>query len=110
MMSDLDRLPDEAWVVRCGLPPFTNRPLIEACRRHPQGPYGVSIQAAVGLTMEQLATACQNKWVGYTTVRAIREMGYDVVRTSGEYQHATVVVPEDWEIQAAIELTRQFQP
>ena len=53
--------------------------------------------AQVGPTVEQLAIVCSNKSVGFTTVAQIRIMGYEVVRTSGEAHHATVVVPEDWD-------------
>ena len=73
------------------------------------GCYGFSVQAEVGLTVEQLATACSNKSVGFTTVAEIRIMGYQVLRTSGEAHHATVVVPEDWTADAAAELARIFR-
>ena len=53
------------------------------------------------LTVEQLAVVCRNKYVGFTTVGEIRKMGYEVVRTSGEGWHATVVVPEEWAWEAA---------
>jgi hypothetical protein len=108
-MRSLERLPDEALVVRCGLPPFEKSPLDHGCRHHPDGVYGFSVQAALGLTAEQLATACWNKSVGFTTVAEIRIMGYEVVRTSGEAHHATVVVPEDWSADAAAALARIFQ-
>jgi hypothetical protein len=71
--------------------------------------YGFSVQAAVGLTVEQLATECRNRSVGFTTVAQIRIMGYEVVRTSGEAHHATVVVPEDWSADAAAGLAAIFQ-
>jgi hypothetical protein len=109
-MEDRERIPDESLVVRCGLPPFVDSPLVRGCRRHPDGPYGFSVQTAPGLTVEQLATACRNKSVGYTTVGTIREMGYDVVRTGHYFYHATVVVPEEWSTEAAEELTRLFLP
>ena len=108
-MESLDRLPDEALVVRCGLPPFVTSPLERGCRHHPDGVYGFSVQAAVGLTVEQLAAACRNKSIGFTTAAEIRIMGYEVVRTSGEAHHATVVVPEDWGADGAAELARIFQ-
>jgi hypothetical protein len=82
-MSNPNPVADEAVVVRCGLSPFVNSVLDRACRRHPDGHFGFSVQAAVGLTVEQLATACSNNSVGFTTVREIRIMEYDVVRTSG---------------------------
>jgi hypothetical protein len=43
-------------------------------RREPDAParvFGFSVQAAVGLTVEQLATVCRNKRVGFTTVAKI---------------------------------------
>ena len=109
-MANPEPVPDEAVVVRCGLPPFVNEPrCISACRHHPDGCYGFSVQAEVGLTVEQLATACSNKSVGFTTVAEIRIMGYEVLRTWGEAHHATVVVPEDWTADAAAELARIFR-
>lgn len=108
-MAEGERLPDEAVVVRCGLPPFRDSPLNRGCRHHPDGFFGFSVQASVGMTVEQLATACFNKSVGFTTVAKIRIMGYEVVRTSGEAYHATVVVPEDWGADAAEELARIFE-
>jgi hypothetical protein len=107
-MAEGDLLPDDALVVRCGLPPFVNSPLARGCRRHPVGLFGFSVQAA-GLTVQQLATACSNKSVGFTTAGEIRMMGYPVIRTSGEAHHATVVVPVDWSIDAAEQLARIFQ-
>jgi hypothetical protein len=108
-MADQERLADEAVVVRCGLPPFVDSPLDRGCRHHPDGFFGFSVQAAVGLTVEQLAEACRNRSVGFTTVAKVRIMGYEVVRTSGEAHHATVVVPEDWSTEAAAELARTFE-
>ncbi len=108
-MAEGDSLPDDAVVVRCGLPPFVNSPLDRGCRRHPVGLFGFSVQAAVGLTVQQLATACSNNSVGFTTVGEIRIMGYEVVRTSGEAHHATVVVPVDWSADAAEQLALIFQ-
>jgi hypothetical protein len=48
--------------------------------------------------------------VGYTTVGTIRGLGYEVISTSGDFHHATVVVPEDWSPVAAEELARLFRP
>jgi hypothetical protein len=74
-MAEDELLPDDAVVVRCGLPPFVNSPLERGCRRHPVGLFGFSVQAAVGLTVEQLAIVCRNKIVGFTSVAEIRIMG-----------------------------------
>ena len=65
---------------------------------------GPVVQAASGLTVERLASVCRNNSVGFTTVARIRITGDEVVRTSGEAHHATVVVPEDWSAEAAAEL------
>jgi hypothetical protein len=107
-MAEESQLPDDAVVVRCGQPPFNANPLARACRRHPSGYFGFSVQAAVGRTVEQLAEACSNSTVGFTTVATIRIMGYEVVRTRGEAYHATVVVPVGWTHAAAEELARVF--
>jgi len=108
-MAEGDPLSDDALVVRCELPPFVNSPLDRGCRWHPVGLFGFSVQASAGLTVQQLATACFNKSVGFTTAGEIRIMGYEVVRTSGEAHHATVVVPVDWSADAAEQLARIFQ-
>jgi hypothetical protein len=109
LMATLAQVAGEAFVVRCGLPPFVNSPLELGCRRHPEGPFGFSVQAEVGLTVDQLAVACVNKNVGFTTATEIRIMGYDVLHTSGEAYHATVVVPEDWSAEAAAKLALIFR-
>jgi hypothetical protein len=44
-----------------------------------------------------------------TVVGEIRALGYDVLRTSGDGHHATVVVPRDWDEQAAMRLFRCFR-
>jgi hypothetical protein len=108
-MGSLDRLEDESVVVRCGRPPFENSPLDRGCRQHPDGPFGFSVQAAVGLTVGELAAGCPNNYVGFTTVAQIRIMGYEVLRTSGEGHHATVVVPRDWSPESARALAAIFQ-
>ncbi len=96
------RLPDEALVVRCGQPPFDPIKFIrEKCAEHPEGFFGFSVQSADGAIVEALAAWCPNNKIGQTTVGAVRTAGYDVVRTSGYGYHATVVVPRDWEPNAA---------
>jgi hypothetical protein len=59
-MAEPERLPDDAFVVRCGRPPFSRSPLLQACRKHPEGPHGFSVQTAGDLTVEQLAVECPN--------------------------------------------------
>jgi len=109
-MAEGDLLPDDALVVRCGLPPFLGRPLHAACEEHPSGYFGFSVQAAVGSTVEQLASECRNNVVGYLTVGEIRTMGYEVRVTRGEGRHATVVVPRAWEPAVAEKLAMLFRP
>ncbi len=108
-MAALERIPDEAIVVRCGLPPFVKSPLHLGCKHHSDGAFGFSVQAAVGLTVEELATACRNNTVGFTTAAKIRIMGYGVVRTGGEAHHATVVVPQGWGPDDAAALAAIFE-
>jgi hypothetical protein len=109
-MADEEQLPDEAVVVRCGRPPFEGRPLHVACDEHPSGCYGFSVQAAIGLTVEELSRACFNNSVGYTTAGEIRKMGYDIRITRGAGRHATVVVPRAWTAEAAWRLALLFRP
>jgi hypothetical protein len=71
--------------------------------------FGFSVQTHAGLTVAQLAAACVNKSVGYSTVGEIRMMGYDVVRTSGDGHHGTVVVPFNWNADAAYRLALIFR-
>lgn len=108
-MAAVEAIPDEAFVVRCGMPPFELSPLDQACGHHPDGPFGFSVQAGIGFSVEYLAAECFNKSVGFTTAKEIRIMGYEVLRTSGSGHHATVVVPEDWTADAASALAQIFR-
>ncbi len=107
MSTGSDRIPDNAFVVRCGKPPYLR--LRERCSDHPDGVHGFSVQSAPGQTVELLAAACPNNWVGVTTAARIRQLGYDVVRTSGRQWHATVVVPADWSEDDAFRLSKLFE-
>jgi hypothetical protein len=107
-MPEGDPLPDNAVVVRCGRPPFPGRPLHTACDDHPSGYYGFSVQAAAGLTVEQLALECRNNVVGYMIAGEIRRLGYEVRETSGPGRHATVVVPKPWDPTLAERLAALF--
>jgi len=103
------RPPDEALVVRCGHPRFEAPvPLCERCDHH-EGVYGFSVQSAGQVTFEQLAAWCPNKKVGVTTVGEIRALGYDVIVTTGQGYHATVVVREGWDHGASQGLIRLFR-
>ena len=108
-MARGDRLPGEAPVVRCGVPPFgspTNLPL--RCGHH-HGVFGFSVQSAAEASLEHLACWCRNNRVGVLTVEAIRVLGYDVQVTPGDGSHATVVCPLDWSQEAADELAAAFE-
>jgi hypothetical protein len=103
-------LADDALVVRCGRPPFDNpKPLHERCDEHPEGVFGFSVQSAPGVPLDQLAAWCRNKTIGFTTVGAIRVLGYDVKVTRGAGFHATVEVPRDWAPTRAEQLARIFR-
>lgn len=85
-----ERIPDEAVVVRGG----RNNP--EDLRRgtgiHPSGLTGVSVECALGLSVEELAAAIPHGQIGATSVGEIRAAGGDVMRTSGRSPyHATLV-------------------
>jgi hypothetical protein len=81
----VDKLPDEALVVRGG----RNRP--EDIRRgtntHPSGITGVSVESAPGLSVAELAAAIPHGQVGVTTVGEVRQAGGDVVPTAGRSPH-----------------------
>jgi hypothetical protein len=95
-MAKRERLPDEAWVVRCGRPPFDDpTPLRERCVWY-EGQFGFSVQCAARVPLEGLAAWCPNRKIGITTVGEIRALGYDAVVTPGKGHHATVAVTPDW--------------
>ncbi|GAP95755.1 hypothetical protein [Leptolyngbya sp. NIES-2104] len=92
----MDRIPDEAIVVRGG----RNRP--EDIRRsigtHPSGITGISVECGEGLSVEELSASVPHGQVGVTTVGSVREMGGDVIRTSGRSPyHATLtgLIPDE---------------
>jgi hypothetical protein len=79
------RVPDEALVVRGG----RNRP--EDIRRgtgtHPSGVTGVSVESAVGVSVNELAVAIPHGQIGVTTAGQVRQAGGNVQRTSGRTPH-----------------------
>jgi hypothetical protein len=84
-----DKISDEALVVRGG----QNRPedIVRATGTHPSGITGVSVECATDVSIEKLATFIPHGHIGITTVRKVRELGGDVVRTSGRSPyHATL--------------------
>ncbi len=91
-----ERIPDDALVIRGG----RNRPvdLERGTGTHPSGTTGVSVECAVGLSLEELAARIPHGQIGVTTVAAVRGLGGDVVRTSGRSPHhatLTGLSPED---------------
>lgn len=85
----MERIPDEAIVVRGG------RNRAEDIQRgtgtHPSGVTGISVECALGLSLEELAKTIPHGKVGVTTVRQVREQGGDVIRSSGRSpNHATL--------------------
>jgi hypothetical protein len=102
-------LPDAALVVRGGR--ITAESLVRGCARH-EGVFGCSVQGAPDLSFEQLAAegGLPHKAVGVTSVGAIRAQGYNGVPTRGKGKHATLVLPEDIQPEAADRLARLFDP
>jgi hypothetical protein len=85
----VESIPDEAIVMRCG----RNRPedIQRGTGTHPSGVTGISVACGVGLRVEELATTIPHGQVGLTTVGEIRQVGGDVIRTSGRSpNHATL--------------------
>lgn len=88
-MPAVERIPDEAIVVRGG----RNRPedIQRGTGTHPSGVTGISVECAVGLTIEELAATIPHGQLGSTTVGEVRKTGGEVVRTSGRSPyHATL--------------------
>ena len=81
-------LPDEALVVRGG----RNQPedIARATATHPSGVTGISVECGLG-DVEELAKTIPHGRLGTTTVARVRELGGDVIRTSGRSPyHATL--------------------
>lgn len=88
-MSVVESIPDEAIVVRGG----RNRPedIQRGTGTHPSGVTGISVECAVGLTVEELSATIPHGQIGSTTVEEIRKAGGEVIRTSGRsLYHATL--------------------
>ena len=65
--------------------------IVRGTGTHPSGVTGVSIECAVGVSVADLAAAIPHGQIGVTTVGAVRQMGGDVVRTTGRnLYHATL--------------------
>ena len=85
----MERIPDEAIVVRGGR--NRSEDIQRGTGTHPSGVTGISVECAVGLTREALATTIPHGQLGYTTVSEVRKAGGDVVRSSGRSPyHATL--------------------
>ncbi|MBD2495334.1 flavoredoxin [Nostoc sp. FACHB-280] len=85
----VDKIPDEAIVIRGG----RNRPedIERGFGTHPIGVTGISVESAIGLSIEQLAATIPHGQIGVTSVGAVRALGGDVIRTSGRSpSHATL--------------------
>jgi hypothetical protein len=83
-------IPDEAIVIRGG----KNHPedILRGTGLHPSGLVGISVECAVGLSIDELSSGIPHGQIGMTTVGEVRQAGGDVVRTSGRRSsHATLV-------------------
>jgi hypothetical protein len=86
----VERIPDEALVIRGG----RNRPddIRRGTGTHPSGTTGISVECALGASIEELAAAIPHGRLGCTTVGEIRQAGGDVIRTTGRSpNHATLI-------------------
>ena len=88
-------LPDVALVVRGGT--ITPEGVKRAADLHPQGYWGISVQAAPAMSAATLARVGRipHGTVSVSTVGRISAVGvgFDVVPTSGVGRHCTLVVP-----------------
>jgi len=58
---------------------------------HPSGVSGISVECGVGLSLAELAATIPHGQVGVTSVGEVRQLGGDVIRTSGRSpNHATL--------------------
>ena len=65
--------------------------IVRGTGTHPSGVTGVSVECAAGVSVAALAAAIPHGQIGVTTAGAVRQMGGDVVRTTGRsLSHATV--------------------
>ena len=76
---------------------------------HYEGVFGFSVQCDDGVPWEKLAVWCPNHKVGVTTVGEIRALEYDVIVTNGQGYHATVAVPNGWDLDTSRELILLFR-
>lgn len=85
----MDRIPDEALVVRGGK--NRSEDIWRGIGTHPSGVTGISVESGVELSVGELALMIPHGQVGVTTVGAVRQAGGDVIRTSGRSpNHATL--------------------
>jgi hypothetical protein len=59
MTAQGDRLPDDAVVVRCGLPPFTGRLIYTVSGAHSWGSDAFAARATAGLTIQRFTFWCR---------------------------------------------------
>jgi hypothetical protein len=106
-----EELPDHAIVVRGGIMNAEN--FMNGVSEIPGRPdaQGLSVQAAVGKTIEELAIAgnIKNARIGVATVGRIRRAGYELVKTGGAGCHWDLLVPRNFSESAAAELAREFR-
>ncbi len=83
------RIADDALVVRRGQNRIQD--LQRGIGTYPSGIRGVSVESAEGVSIIELSRTIPHRQIGVTTVGKIRELGGDVIRTSGRSVfHATL--------------------
>src|SRR5947199_6083053 len=89
----MERIPDEAWVVRGG----RNLPddIMRATGTHPSGITGISVECSEVHSVEELSSGLPHSQIGVTTVKALRTAGGDVLRTSGRSPHHATLIGLD---------------
>ena len=85
----MDKIPDEALVVRGGKNRLED--ILRGIATHPSGITGISVECRIGLSVRELALMIPHGQIGVTTVGLVRQVGGDVIRTSGRSpNHATL--------------------
>lgn len=108
----LERLPDDAIVVRGGLMLPSDLGLSAQSHFDVEGFHALSVYSVPGMTADEIAVGVplRHSKIRASTVGRVRAAGYDIVRSPGPPGHADLVLPtppadHDWSA-----LDRIFDP
>ena len=85
----MDKILDEVLVIRGER--NLSEDILRGMEMYPSGITGISVECAIDVPLEVLAKNIPHGQIGCTTVGKIRQLGGDVIRTSGRSPyHATL--------------------